>query len=68
MFRATYRTQYGTTVPSDDPKLDAYKYAALMQAQGRHYSTHFYPDGHITVSVDGCEPLTFELVEELAAT
>lgn len=46
------------SVPSDNPKLDAYKYLWTQVAQGRGYALRV-EDGRYTCAVDGQPPVTF---------
>jgi hypothetical protein len=49
----------GLTGEYDDPKIESYKYIAMLQAQGRTTSTTVRADGSITVESAGLEPMTF---------
>lgn len=45
--------------PSDNPKLDAYKYLAMLQYRGRITSLEVSSNGCYTVKSAGLLPLTF---------
>ena len=59
-FRAVYRTKYGDTVQTSDPRLEAYKQAAyIVNVLGRRYGLTAHEDGAFTVTGDGLASLTF---------
>jgi hypothetical protein len=61
MFQVIFTGPHGPTVNSDNPKIDAYKQAAMIQnTLGRRYSLTAHEDGAYTVAGDGLEPITFQ--------
>lgn len=50
-FSVIYQTKYGDTVASDNPKLDAYKQAAYLQALGYNWGI-IIRDGRYTVQAE----------------
>ena len=46
-------------LPAEDPKLEAYKYMALLQYQGRLTSTTFHEDDSVSVASPGLMTFTF---------
>ncbi len=66
MFRATFKTKYGESVRSNDPRISAYRHVYWVYRstkESNHRSTH-HPDGCITVVIPGVETITF-VPEEL---
>lgn len=57
MIRFTVVDEAGNT-PADDPKLEAYKYMAMLQYQGRRTALEIR-DGRYTVASAGLASLTF---------
>lgn len=51
---------HGPTTYHDDPKVEAYKYAIMLQVhQDRNTDMVFHEDGHITVKSPGLMDQTF---------
>lgn len=59
MFQVPYDGPHGPTVEYDDPKLEAYKQAAIIVRSGRRYTLTCHEDGQYTVAGDGMMPITF---------
>jgi hypothetical protein len=53
------KAPHGPTTYHEDPKIEAYKYAAMLQSQGYKTSMTFHEDGHITVESHGLMSQTF---------
>ena len=52
-------------IPTDNPRLSAYKLMGWLSANGRTYSTIFDDtDGSVTVDSPGCVSTRFELSSE----
>jgi hypothetical protein len=58
-FIAVVQTAYGSAVYVPGPKLEAYKYAAMLQAQGNTTYMEFREDGTVSVFCAGLETMTF---------
>jgi hypothetical protein len=55
---AMFRIIENGEVAYADPKLEAYKYMAMLQRLGKHTGLCCF-DGKYRVEADGCEPITF---------
>ena len=59
MFKVIYKSKYGDTVDSDDPKMESYKYMAYLRICRYESITLTVREGHYTVSAPGLMSITY---------